>query len=319
MTKFIIRRLLIAIPTLLGISLVLFAVISLAPGDPFGDLATNPNIPPETQQKLREQLGLDQPVYVRYVKWLSSMVRGNWGQSFVNRIDVSELIKQRVPTTLFVLGTAYVLAILIALPIGIISAIKQYSWIDSAGTIIAFLGFSLPTFFTGILFILLFTVKLGWLPEVYSSNIESTGLAGLGDRLRYAAMPIMVLGLAQAAQLTRFVRTSVLDVIHLDYIRTARAKGLAERRVIIAHAVRNALIPVITIMAIQIPQIFTGAVVTEQIFRVPGIGSLLITSINGHDTPVIMGIVFTFGALVVFFTLVADVLYGVLDPRIKYS
>ena len=319
MTKFIIRRLLIAIPTLLGISLVLFAVISLAPGDPFGDLATNPNIPPETQQKLREQLGLDQPVYVRYVKWLSSMVRGNWGQSFVNRIDVSELIKQRVPTTLFVLGTAYVLAILIALPIGIISAIKQYSWIDSAGTIIAFLGFSLPTFFTGILFILLFTVKLGWLPEVYSSNIESTGLAGLGDRLRYAAMPIMVLGLAQAAQLTRFVRSSVLDVIHLDYIRTARAKGLAERRVIIAHAVRNALIPVITIMAIQIPQIFTGAVVTEQIFRVPGIGSLLITSINGHDTPVIMGIVFTFGALVVFFTLVADVLYGVLDPRIKYS
>lgn len=319
MTKFILRRILISIPTLLGISLVLFAIISLAPGDPFGDIALNPNVPPEVQQKLRQQLGLDDPVYVRYVKWLTSLLRGDWGVSFVNRAQVVDLIWQRLPTTIFVLGTAYLLALLIALPVGIISAVKQYSLWDNLATTFAFLGYSLPTFFTGLLFILVFTVKLRWLPEVYTTNIEASGVNYFLEVLRHAAMPIMVLALFQSAELTRYVRSSVLDVIHLDYVRTARAKGLSEPRVVLVHAVRNALIPVVTIMALQIPAIFTGALITEQIFRVPGIGSLLIASINAHDTPVIMGIVFTYAVLVVTFNLIADVLYGVLDPRIKYS
>jgi peptide/nickel transport system permease protein len=319
MTKFILRRVLISIPTLLGISLVLFAIISLAPGDPFGDIALNPNVPPEVQQKLRQQLGLDDPVYVRYVKWLTSLLRGDWGVSFVNRAQVVDLIWQRLPTTIFVLGTAYLLALLIALPVGIISAVKQYSLWDNLATTFAFLGYSLPTFFTGLLFILVFTVKLRWLPEVYTTNIEASGVNYFLEVLRHAAMPIMVLALFQSAELTRYVRSSVLDVIHLDYVRTARAKGLSEPRVVLVHAVRNALIPVVTIMALQIPAIFTGALITEQIFRVPGIGSLLIASINAHDTPVIMGIVFTYAVLVVTFNLIADVLYGVLDPRIKYG
>ncbi len=319
MTKFILRRILISIPTLLGISLVLFTIISLAPGDPFGDIALNPNVPPEVQQKLRQQLGLDQPVYVRYVKWLTALLRGDWGVSFVNRAQVVDLIWQRLPTTIFVLGTAYLLALLIALPTGIISAVKQYSLWDNLATTFAFLGYSLPTFFTGLLFILVFTVKLRWLPEVYTTNIQAGGVSYGLELLRHAAMPIMVLALFQSAELTRYVRSSVLDVIHLDYVRTARAKGLSEPRVVLVHAVRNALIPVVTIMALQIPAIFTGALITEQIFRVPGIGSLLIASINAHDTPVIMGIVFTYAVLVVTFNLIADVLYGVLDPRIKYE
>ncbi|MER3419603.1 MAG: ABC transporter substrate-binding protein [Chloroflexota bacterium] len=319
MTKFIVRRILISIPTLLGISLVLFTIISLAPGDPFGDIALNPNVPPEVQQKLRQQLGLDQPVYVRYVKWLTALLKGDWGVSFVNRAQVVDLIWQRLPTTILVLGTAYVLALLIALPVGIVSAVNQYSLWDHLATTFAFLGYSLPTFFTGLLFILVFTVKLRWLPEVYTTNIQAGGVQYAVELLRHAAMPILVLALFQSAELTRYVRSSVLDVIHLDYVRTARAKGLSEPRVVLVHAVRNALIPVVTIMALQIPAIFTGALITEQIFRVPGIGSLLIASINAHDTPVIMGIVFTYAVLVVTFNLIADVLYGVLDPRIKYE
>jgi peptide/nickel transport system permease protein len=319
MTLFIIRRLLIAIPTLVGISLVLFLVIASAPGDPFAEAALNPNLTPELQQQLREDLGIDDPIYVQYVRWATNLLRGNWGESFANKLPVWDLIWDRLPTTLFVVGMAYVVALLIALPVGIISAVKQYSAWDNIATTFAFLGYSLPTFFTGLLFILIFSVKLGWLPEIYTTNIQETGIDWVIAMAKQAAMPVAVLALFQSAELTRFVRSSVLDVIHLDYVRTARAKGLAERAVIVRHAVRNALIPVVTIMALQLPGIFTGALVTEQIFRVPGIGSLLIRSLNSHDTLVIMGIVFTYSILVVLFTLIADIAYGILDPRIKYS
>lgn len=319
MAKFILRRILISIPTLIGISLVLFAIINLAPGDPFAGLALNPNVPPEVRETLRKQLGIDDPMHIRYLRWASSMVRGDWGVSFVNRVPVVDLIKQRLPTTILVLGSAYVIAILIAIPIGILSAVRQYSVLDTIATTGAFLGYSLPTFFTGVVFILIFNIKLGWFPMVFNATINATGITWVLLMLKQAVMPVTVLALFQAAELTRYVRSSVLDVVHLDYVRTARAKGLAERDVTVRHAVRNALIPVVTIMAIQVPTIFTGAVITEQIFRVPGIGSLLISSINTKDTPVLMGIVFTYAVLVVVFNLVADVLYGVLDPRIKYS
>ena len=319
MTKFLVRRLLIAIPTLLGISLVLFAVVALAPGDPFADLAQNPSVPPELRLQLRQQLGIDDPLYIQYFRWATSMARGNWGFSFVNRIPVADLIWGRLPATLFVVGSSYVVALLIAVPAGIISAVKQYSWWDNIATTFAFLGYSLPTFFTGLLFILIFTVKLGWLPEVYTTNVSETGWRWVLFMVRQAAMPVAVLALFQAAELARFVRASVLEVLHLDYVRTARAKGLSEGRVVTLHVVRNALIPVVTVMALQVPGIFTGALVTEQIFRVPGIGSLLIRSLNSHDTPVVMGIFFTYSILVVLFTLAADITYGFLDPRIRYD
>jgi peptide/nickel transport system permease protein len=232
---------------------------------------------------------------------------------------VLDLIWGRLPTTLFVVGSSYLVALIIAIPAGVISAVKQYSWMDNLATTFAFLGYSLPTFFTGLLFILVFTVKLGWLPEVYTTNIQETGWNWVLVMLRQAAMPVAVLALFQSAEVARFVRASVLEVLHLDYVRTARAKGLSESRVVVWHVVRNALIPVVTILALQVPSIFTGALVTEQIFRVPGIGSLLIRSMNSHDTPVVMGIFFTYSVLVVVFTLAADVLYGILDPRIRYN
>jgi peptide/nickel transport system permease protein len=317
MRQYILRRLLIALPSLLGISFVLFAVLALAPGDPFSDLATNPNVPPEVGLALRAKFGLDDPLYLRYVHWLVAMVHGDWGFSFVSRINVDTLILQRLPTTLYVIGSAQLLALLIAIPVGVQAATRPYSIFDQVANTLAFIGFSLPTFFTGILFILIFSVKLDWLPLVYSTDINSTGIRWLGEEIRQAIMPVMVLALFQAASLTRFVRSAMLDVIRLDYVTTARAKGLGQRRVILKHVMRNAMIPVVTLIALQMPAVFGGAIVTEQIFRVPGIGSLLISSILSNDTPVVMAVTFVFACLVVLFNLIADVLYGWLDPRIS--
>jgi peptide/nickel transport system permease protein len=318
MYKYLLRRLLISIPTLLGISLVLFTVLALAPGDPFEELATNPNVPPEVRANLRAQFGLDDPIAVRYIRWVAAMLKGDWGFSFVSRINVSALIMQRLPTTLFVLGTAQLLGLLVALPIGIYSAIRPYSLFDQITTTFAFIGFSLPTFFTGLLFILFFSIYLDWLPFIYRADISATGWRWAWEMARQAIMPITVLGLFQGAAMTRFVRSAVLEVVRLDYVNTARSKGLSEKVTILKHVVRNALIPVVTLVALQIPGIFTGAVITEQIFRVPGIGSLLISSILSNDTPVIMSITFVFSALVVLFNLIADVVYGWLDPRISF-
>ena len=318
MSKYFLRRLLITIPALLGISLVLFTVLAMAPGDPFEELATNPNVPPEVRMNLRTQFGLDDPIPVRYVRWITAMVKGDWGFSFTSRVNVSTLIMQRLPTTLFVLGTAQLLGLLVALPIGVYSAVRPYSIFDQIATTFAFIGFSLPTFFTGLLFILFFSIYLDWLPFIYRADISSTGWRWVWEMARQAIMPIAVLGLFQGATMTRFVRSAVLEVIRLDYVNTARSKGLSERMTIIKHVVRNALIPVVTIVALQIPGIFTGAVITEQIFRVPGIGSLLISAILSNDTPVVMSITFVFSVLVVLFNLIADLVYGWLDPRISY-
>jgi peptide/nickel transport system permease protein len=318
MAKYLVRRVLISIPVLAGISLVLFTILALAPGDPFEELATNPNVPPEVRMNLRAQFGLDDPVAVRYLRWFTSMMKGDWGFSFVSRVNVDQLILQRLPTTILVIGSAQLLGLLIAIPIGVISATRPYSLFDQVATTGAFLGFSLPTFFTGLLFILFFSIFLDWLPFIYRADISASGWRWWWEHIRQAIMPVSVLALFQAASMTRFMRSAVLDVIQLDYVRTARAKGLAERVTIVRHVVRNALIPVVTLVALQVPTIFAGALITEQIFRVPGIGSLLISSILANDTPVIMAITFVFSALVVLFNLVADILYGWLDPRISY-
>src|SRR6266478_4935817 len=318
MSQYILRRLMIAIPSLLGISLVLFVVLSLAPGDPFSELATNPNVPPEVRLALRAKFGLDDPIYLRYLHWLAAMAQGDWGFWFTSRMNVDTLILQRLPTTLYVIGSAQLLALSIAIPVGVYAATKPYSIFDQIANTLAFIGFSLPTFFTGLLLILVFSINLGWLPFVFRTDIVATGWHWYWEQFRQSVMPVAVLGLAQGASWTRFVRSAVLDVIRLDHVTTARSKGLTERVVIVKHVVRNALIPVVTLVALSMPFVFGGAIVTEQIFRVPGIGSLLISSILANDTPVIMAVTFVFACLVILFNLIADMLYGWLDPRIAY-
>lgn len=319
MASYLLRRLLIALPSLLVISLILFTVLALAPGDPFGEMAQNPVIPPEVREALRAQFGLNDPLLVRYFHWLTAMIQGDWGFSFANRINVDELILQRLPTTLYVIGSAQVLALLVALPVGILAAIRPYSIFDQISNTFAFVGFSLPTFFTGLLLITVFSIHLDWLPFVYRSDLSATGWHWMWEQFKQSIMPIAVLGLFQGASYTRYVRSAMLDVIGMDYVTTARAKGLRERTVIIGHAARNAMIPVVTLVALQMPHVFGGAIVTEEIFRVPGIGSLLINAILASDTPVVMAITFVFACLVVFFNLIADLLYGILDPRISFN
>src|SRR5262244_2625104 len=233
MGSYLIRRLLIAIPSLLGISVILFTVLALAPGDPFQELATNPAVPPEVRTALRVKFGLDDPVPVRYVRWITAMAHGDWGFSFVSRVDVDKLILQRLPTTLFVIGSAQILAILIAIPVGVFAATRPYSVFDQVANTLAFVGFSLPTFFTGLLFILLFSIYLDSLPFIYRADIQATGFRWVLEHLRQGIMPIAVLRLFQGATLTRFVRSSVLEVVRLDYINTARAKGLSEKLTVV--------------------------------------------------------------------------------------
>ena len=313
---YLIRRSLIAIPSLLAISVILYTVLALAPGDPFGELASNPNVPASVRLALRAKFGLDDPVWSRYLHWLAAMFQGDWGFSFVSRVDVSTLIWQRVPVTLAVIGAAQLLAIVVAVPVGVLAALKPYSLFDQVANTLAFVGFSLPTFFTGLLLILLFSVQLGWLPTVFRTDLQANGLAWWGEMIQQSIMPVLVLGLFQGASLVRYVRSSILDVVRLDYVTTARSKGIGSVRVVLRHIVRNGMIPVVTLVALQMPVVFGGAIITEQIFRVPGIGSLLISSILANDTPVVMGVTFVFAVLVVLFNLIADLLYGWLDPRI---
>jgi len=306
------------VQSVLGISVVLFTVLALAPGDPFEELATNTAVPAEVRQMLRAKFGLDDPVWQRYFRWLAAMLQGDWGYSFVSRVDVDTLILQRVPVTLAIIGASQVLALMVALPVGIYSATRPYSLFDRIASTFAFIGFSLPTFFTGILFILIFSITLDWLPFVYRADLSATGWQWWWEQLKQSIMPVTVLGLFQGASWTRYVRSAVLDVIRLDYVTTARSKGLPERVVVMKHVVRNALIPVVTLVALTMPAVFGGAIVTEQIFRIPGIGSLLIDAILRNDTPVIMAVTFVFACLVILFNLLADLIYGWLDPRISY-
>jgi peptide/nickel transport system permease protein len=314
MFNYIIRRLIISVVTLVVISMVIFGILKIAPGDPLSGFANNPNVPPELRAQIRKNMGLDDPIPVQYAKWAKSYITGDWQQSFLSKAPAREIIFSRLPTTLMIVGTAFLISVMIAIPVGVIAALKQYSIFDQASTTFAFLGFSLPTFFSGLVLIWIFSFQLGWLPFVYDKTT-----VGFWPNVKQAIMPITVLALANAASLTRFVRASMLEVINQDYVRTARAKGLRERMVVIFHAMRNAMIPVITIIALQIPEVFGGAIITEQIFRVPGIGSLLIDSIAAADHPVVMAICMMIAVMVVFFNIIADLVYALLDPRIKLA
>lgn len=320
MAQYLLRRLMQVVPILLVTSFIIFAVVALAPGDPMSQFASNPAVPPEVRDDIRRSLGLDQPWPVRYFKWLKTLVtEGNFGYSFTSRMPVTDLVLQRLPVTVVVLGAAYLIGIVVAIPTGVIAAVKQYSIFDHVATTIAYVGYSIPTFFSGLILILVFGVRLQWFPWMYDSTLKVKDLGSAVRMLYQSVLPITVLAFAQTATLTRYVRASVLENLRMDYVRTARGKGLAEQLVIWRHVLRNSLIPVVTLMALRIPAVFTGSVITEQIFRVPGIGALLIRSIETGDTPVVMGITFTYALLVVIFNLIADVLYGVLDPTVKYD
>ena len=314
MTQYLIRRMIVTVVTLIAISAVVFSILALAPGDPLAEVAANPNIPREVQDRIREEFGLNDPIHVQYYKWASNYVQGDWSVSLSTRGPVTDIVMDRLPVTLGIVGSAFLISLLIAVPIGVISALKQYSLFDQMATTFAFLGFSLPTFFSGLVVIFVFSIRLDWFDSVYDSTVT-----GLWPNFKQSIMPISVLALAGSASLTRFVRASMLEVIGQDYVRTARAKGLREQTVVLFHAVRNAMIPVVTIVALQIPEIFGGAIITEQIFAVPGIGSALIAAIESGDTPTVMAITFGVATLVVIFNVVADVVYAVLDPRIKLS
>jgi peptide/nickel transport system permease protein len=318
MFQYLTKRLLISIPTLIAISIVIFTILALAPGDPMGEFASNPSITEEVRENIRKSLGLDQPIYLRYFKWVWAFIRGDMGYSFTSRSPVLDLILQRLPTTLWIVGSAYFLGVLVSLPLGIISALKRYSWVDKMITTFALLGFSLPTFFTGLLFIIIFGVQLNWLPFIYNSTLKVTNWETFVEQIKQSIMPVSVLVLYHSAVLMRFIRSSVLEELVQEYVRTAYAKGLSSFSVLKNHILRNAMIPVVTLVALDIPAIFTGALVTEQVFRVPGIGALLVESIYRSDTPVVMAITFIYAILIVVFNLIADLTYSFLDPRVCY-
>ena len=337
MGKYFVRRVLEAIPTLIVISFVVFAILDLAPNDPTGNLPLT--IPPEVRANIRASLGFDQPFHIRYIKWMRQFfineplniieevfnvkIGDSEGRlrvrSWATRSPVIDLIIERIPQTLWVVGLSYLLSVIISIPIGVISAIKQYSIFDQLGTFISMIGFSVPTFFTGLVAIVVFSVYLGWFPSVYNTTLKVTDWPSFVAQMKQMAMPVLVLTFYSAAQLTRFTRSSMLENLNLDYVRTARSKGMKERSVIIAHVLRNSLIPVATLVALGIPQIFAGAIITEQIFRVNGLGALLIIAIQGADIPLVQSLVFIFAVLIVFFNILVDVFYGILDPRIRYD
>ena len=325
-----------AIPTLLVISFVIFAILDLAPNDPTGNLPLT--IPPAVREQIRESLGLGQPFLIRYVKWLNqffineplNLIQERFGvtigdgdrlrvRSWATRSPVVDLIIERTPQTLWVVGMAYVIGILIAIPVGVISAYRQYSIFDQVGTFVSMVGFSVPTFFTGLLAIIIFSVNLRWFPSIYDTTLRVDDWASFVKQVKQMVMPVMVLALFNAAQLSRFMRSSMLDNLNSDYVRTARSKGLQESRVVRVHILRNSLIPVVTLIALGVPSIFGGAIITEQIFRVNGLGQLLIIAIQGADIPLVQTLTFIFAILIVLFNIVADVAYGFLDPRIRYD
>ncbi|MDE3112461.1 MAG: ABC transporter permease [Chloroflexota bacterium] len=319
MGRYIVRRLLIAIPTLIAISFVMYAILALAPIDPLSQFGADPRIPPEAREHIRHALGLDQPWPIRYVKWVTAMAQGDFGVSFMSHSSVSDLIWQRLPNTLWVVGVAYIVSVVVALPAGVISAVRRNAALDHVISTLAYAGFSFPTFFTGLVLILIFSIHFHWLTFLYDSNLQVHDIPSFIAELKQAIMPIAVLGLFDAAILTRYTRASMLENLPLDYVRTAHSKGLRESVVVISHVLRNSLIPVVTLIALGVPAVFGGAIVTEQIFHVPGIGALLVDSIGTGDTPVVAAVVMIFAVLQVLFNLFADVCYAVLDPRIKYS
>jgi peptide/nickel transport system permease protein len=335
MTRYIIRRLLEAIPLLFVISILVFGMIQVMPNNPLSALQNNPNMSSEDLLRLENEYGFHDPVPVKYGKWLGQTLTGNWGESFITHRPVFTEIAERFPNTLILSGLAFLLALAIAIPFGMISAIRQYSIFDHIVTTIAFMGQSIPIFWFGLILIIVFSVNIQnpWAGTPLFPHrpplplFPGGGMITLGsdppdplvDRIWHLVLPVAMLGIFQLAGTVRYLRAGMLDVLRMDYIRTATAKGLKQRAVIIRHAFKNAAIPVVTIIALQIPGLFNGALYTETIFSWPGMGRLFFTSADRGDYPVLMGILMISATLIIFFNLVADIVYAFLDPRIHYD
>lgn len=339
MLRYIIRRSLVAVPTLIVISFILFFIMDQAPGDPTANVPLT--IPAEVRERMREAQGFNDPFIIQWLKWMQLMFINEpinlfesltgtcFGScesrdriiSWSSRSPALDTIYERLPQTLWVLGLGTLFGTLIAIPVGIMSAYKQYSLFDNVGTFISMIGFSMPVFFTGLLAIVVFSVKLKWFPSFYDTthDVQFTSWSSIWIQIKQLVMPVSILTLFQASSLARFTRASALDNLNQEYVRTARSKGLSESKVINVHVMRNSLIPVVTLLALTIPGVIGGAIITETVFRINGIGQLLITSIRNGDVPMVQTITFFSAFLVVLFNLIADALYGLLDPRIRYE
>lgn len=305
MLKYIIRKLISMIPVLIGLTIIIFLILHLSPGDPV-DLIVGPNATPEVYENIRRDLGLDKPLITQYFVFVGNLLRGDFGNSILQRRPVLDMIIQRLPVTLEVGAWALLLSFLIAIPTGIIAAVNRNSTIDYAAMIFALIGISMPTFFLGLLLLYFFAFRLGWFP-----------VSGYGT-WKHLVLPVIAIGVTDAAVTARMVRSSMLEVIGQDYVRTARAKGLSENKVINKHALKNALIPIITLLGMRIGWIIGGSVILEIVFNRPGIGRLMVDAIFSRDYPVVQGSMLLLTASILFGNLIADILYAVADPRIKY-
>ncbi len=314
--QFLLRRLLGMVPLLLGISLLLFIIIHLAPGGPLDAYVDNPSVTPQALAQIKVAYGLDQPLPVQYLKWVKSMAQGVWGYSIRSGRPVTEEISERLPATLLLGGSALALSMALALPIGVATAaLRRTAW-DHALTLLSFAGISIPVFWLALMLQLLFAISLGWLPV---AGYETIGATGVADRLAHLAMPAVVLALATVAAWSRYLRASMVDVLGQDYIRTAYAKGHGTLGVLFKHALRNALLPVVTVVSMEMASIISGAVITETVFAWPGIGRLFVESMDGRDYPVLMGLMMMGSAALVLSNLAADIVYALIDPRIRYD
>jgi peptide/nickel transport system permease protein len=315
MERYIFRRLLQAIPMLLGISFAAFVLLRLAPGGPMAVYAQNPTMTEADMRRIEHILGLDQPIHVQYLKWAAGMATGNMGYSYRTGRPVGQIILERVPATMQLMGCAYLIAIILGITTGIVSAIRRHSLFDVFSTTSAMIGLSVPTFWFGLMVIIVFAAMLRWIP---SGGIATLGAPfSLQDRLMHLVGPASVLGLWMTATWSRYTRSSVLEVIGQDYIRTARAKGLRSRSILLRHTLRNALIPLITLAGLEFRNLFGGALVTETVFSWPGVGRLYLDSLNYQDYSVILGLLLMTSVMVLVGSLLADILYAVADPRIR--
>lgn len=321
MYKYIIRRILVFIPMLIVLSMIIFGLAKAAPGDPFTGRMLDPTIDPEVYEQQRDALGLNDPVPVQYVNWAARMVTGDFGESmYYKGRSVASLIWERMPNTLYLGLFALAITLIVSIPIGIYSARNPYSIFDYGATTFGFFGLAVPNFFFGLIAIYLFAIKLGWFPS--QGTITGTDVAGiqeLFDRIHHMVLPGITLGLAGTASYMRYMRSEVLDVLSSDYIRTAKAKGMSDRNVLYKHTLRNAMIPIITLMGFEFGALLSGAIITEQVFSYPGLGTLFINSITNRDYPIIMAIALLLGVTILIGNLLADIFYSIVDPRIRYD
>ena len=318
MTTYILRRLLQALPILFLLSVFLFGVVRLMPGGPLAQAERNPNVSPEQLAALRVRLGLDQPLPIQYVKWIKAFVlEGDWGYSIKFRRPVAEMIWERVPATLILFGAGFIVMLLFAIPIGVYSAIKPYSFFDNLITTFSFAGQSVPVYWMGLVLIVIFYLNVQLFPAAGMYTIGREG--EVLDLLWHLVLPITAMSFSWIAWYSRFLRSSMRDTLNEDFIRTARAKGLSARMVHFRHALRNALLPLVTLIALDLPTVFGGAVFIETIFAWPGMGRLFWDAAKGRDYPILLAVMMIYAALTLLFNLIADIVYGFLDPRIRYD